>query len=102
MASLPEYGAVSNPWTCGFLGKKTRRSHNITLVLDLDETLIHSNYEKVADYDFKINILDLGKDQDVYVSLRPYVKEFLTEISKHFELVLFTAAEVLTNSVNFI
>ncbi len=59
MAALPEYAKVANPWGCGCLAKKTRRSHNLTLVLDMDETLIHSTTaEEHAQYDFDITVQD--------------------------------------------
>ena len=65
MASLPEYDIISNPLGCGHLAKKTRRSHNLTLVLDLDETLIHSSYEQEDNFDFKANIEESGEIMEV-------------------------------------
>jgi hypothetical protein len=50
-----------------------------TLVLDLDETLIH----------FKVDGVD---DNKGLLRLRPGLYEFLDSVSKHFELVVFTAA----------
>lgn len=47
-----------------------------TLVLDLDETLIH--YEENMD----------GTSQFL---IRPYAQHFLREISKHYEIIIFTA-----------
>ena len=95
MASLPDYREVSQPWLRGHLAKKTRRSHNLTLVLDLDETLIHASCDSHEPHDLKIVISEGVEAIDVFISLRPYVKEFLAEIAKHFEVVLFTAAEVV-------
>ena len=37
---------------------------------------------------------DSGSVQRIYVAFRPYLIEFLEKVSKHFELVLFTASEV--------
>jgi CTD small phosphatase-like protein 2 len=51
-----------------------------TLVLDLDETLIHS-FES-----------PLGKCENFSFKVRPYLKELLEYASKRFEVVLFTAA----------
>lgn len=45
-----------------------------TLVLDLDETLIH-----------------FDKDKKLFF-VRPYARHFLRELSKHYEIVIFTAA----------
>lgn len=98
MAVLPEYEKISQPWMCGHLAKKTRRTHNLTLVLDLDETLIHANVTSSLPYDFKVGINDKGRIFDIFIDMRPFVREFLAEVSKHFEVVLFTAAEVLIHT----
>ena len=50
-----------------------------TLVLDLDETLVH----------FKINP---DNDSSGKILLRPYLHKFLEEIKNYYELVLFTSA----------
>lgn len=94
MAVLPDYKEISRPWVCGHLAKKTRRTHNLTLVLDLDETLIHANIHSGYGYDFKITLNDKGRIFDLFINMRPFVKEFINEVSKHFEVVLFTAGEV--------
>lgn len=49
-----------------------------TLVLDLDETLIH--YQE-------------SDDESGYVNIRPHTALFLQEMSQHFNLVVFTAAQ---------
>ena len=51
-----------------------------TLVLDLDETLIH----------FEFNEND--EEDEEYYLIRPGCIKFLFELSKYFELVIFTAA----------
>ncbi len=64
-----------------------------TLVLDLDETLVHSSFKPFdarADITLKINFE--RKINDIYVLIRPGVKEFLEHMAKHYELVLFTAS----------
>jgi len=63
-----------------------------TLVIDLDETLVHSSVEKStqAAYITPTNID--GKVQNFYVFKRPYVDMFLHRLSKIYELVLFTAS----------
>ena len=65
-----------------------------TLVLDLDETLVHSQFGPFeyikSDIIIKINIDD--EIHDIHVLVRPGVKEFLEKISKKFELVIFTAS----------
>jgi len=62
------------------------------LVLDLDETLVHSSFTPVSDADFIIDIELDGNIHKVYVRKRPYVDEFLIEMGKKFEVVIFTAS----------
>jgi RNA polymerase II subunit A small phosphatase-like protein/CTD nuclear envelope phosphatase 1 len=64
-----------------------------TLVLDLDETLIHSSSsaQDIA-VDFTIDVEIEGYRCLMYVSKRPHLEHFLTEAAKHFELVVFTAS----------
>ena len=57
-----------------FLPKKTNKS-DYTLVLDLDETLIHC--------------LD---QQEIMPLIRPGTEKFLEEMSKYYEIVIFTAS----------
>ncbi len=58
IASLPAYDSVADPWPRGYLAKKTRRSQKVTLVLDLDETLVLSTCERPSTYDFTISFSD--------------------------------------------
>ena len=57
-----------------------------TLVLDLDETLVHTSYPEVS------KILLKGSP-DIYFSIRPYAIELLEFASKNFEVVIFTASQ---------
>ena len=71
-----------------------------TLILDLDETLIHSyiidektNSNKIyGNYSFKLNYQDKNIKKDIIVIVRPHLKEFLETVSKIFEIVIFTAS----------
>ncbi|KAL5230223.1 hypothetical protein ABZP36_028999 [Zizania latifolia] len=68
------------------------RRKNITLVLDLDETLIHSSATDCNGADFSF-LMCLGtKEHTVYVKKRPYVDTFLQKVSEMFEVVIFTAS----------
>ena len=68
-------------------------SNKKTLVLDLDETLVHSNFIPFnIPSDIKIQIELDNNLHDIYVLVRPYVKEFLERMSKKYELVIFTAS----------
>ena len=60
-----------------FLPKLDTNKYKYTLVLDLDETLVHY----------------IEEENSAYVQVRPYADYFLKELSKYFEIVLFTAAE---------
>lgn len=57
-----------------YLPCKKPNDHQYTLVLDLDETLIHVNESKELE-------------------IRPYCREFLQNVSQYYELVIFTSAE---------
>lgn len=76
-----------------------------TLVLDLDETLIHTNTlfeshrvrmagQPLVAPELRLDIGSANSDQKVlYVHLRPYIHKFLRECSKMFDVVIFTASE---------
>ena len=64
-----------------------------TLILDLDETLVHSAFtpfSRKSDLTLTIN-LD-GEDRQLYVLKRPFVDEFLNELSFLYEIIIFTAS----------
>jgi hypothetical protein len=63
-----------------------------TLVLDLDETLVHSSFKPILDPDFIIPVEIEGKIVDVYVLKRPLMDEFLAAVGDSFEVVVFTAS----------
>lgn len=63
-----------------------------TLVLDLDETLVHSSFKPVPNADFVMAIELEGEIHHVYVRKRPGVDEFLRRVGEQFEVVLFTAS----------
>ena len=68
-------------------------SNKKTLVLDLDETLVHSNFipfDCPSDVIIKIE-LD-NEIHNIHVLVRPFVKEFLEKMSKKYEIVIFTAS----------
>jgi len=67
------------------IGKKT-------LVLDLDETLVHSSFKPILDPDFIIPVEIEGRIVDVYVLKRPLMDEFLAAVGESFEVVVFTAS----------
>eukprot|EP00980_Cylindrotheca_fusiformis_P029083 scaffold22713_cov139-Cylindrotheca_fusiformis.AAC.20 len=62
------------------------------LVLDLDETLVHSSFRAVPNSDFVIPVEIEDVTHLVYVAKRPGVDEFLVEMAKHYEIVIYTAS----------
>ena len=58
-----------------FLPEKTC-DFKYTLVLDLDETLIHY----------------VEEENNAFIQIRPYAEDFIENMSLYFELVVFTAA----------
>ena len=59
-----------------FLPPLDTKKYMYTLVVDLDETLVHY----------------IEEEDRAYVQVRPYADYFLTEMGKYFEIVIFTAA----------
>jgi len=63
-----------------------------TLVLDLDETLVHSSFKPIPDPDFVMSIELENVIHKVYVRKRPGVDNFLRVVGEKFEVVVFTAS----------
>jgi len=62
------------------------------LVLDLDETLVHSSFRPVPNPDYVLPVDIEGTLYHVYVIKRPGTDEFLEEMGKYFEIVVYTAS----------
>ncbi|XP_072436111.1 carboxy-terminal domain RNA polymerase II polypeptide A small phosphatase 1-like [Chiloscyllium punctatum] len=71
---------------------KVQDSGKKCVVIDLDETLVHSSFKPVSNADFIIPVEIDGNVHQVYVLKRPYVDEFLRRMGELFECVLFTAS----------
>ncbi|XP_019910621.2 uncharacterized protein LOC105026538 isoform X1 [Esox lucius] len=71
---------------------KSKDSGKICVVLDLDETLVHSSFKPVNNADFIIPVEIDGTVHQVYVLKRPHVDEYLKRMGELFECVLFTAS----------
>jgi hypothetical protein len=91
--SLPSYNMVKYLRPDGRLPDKNPDDPPITLVLDLDETLVHCTVEDVADADLTFPVLFHGINYQVNVRIRPYLQEFFKRIHGHFEVVVFTASQ---------
>ncbi|XP_002155392.3 CTD small phosphatase-like protein [Hydra vulgaris] len=71
----------------------TRQDQNKKcVVIDLDETLVHSSFKPVENADFIVPVEIDGIVHQVYVLKRPFVDKFLKRMGELFECVLFTAS----------
>lgn len=78
----------------GYLGKNTSGKRK-ALVLDLDETLVHSSFKRNPGDpppDFIVPVTIDNIVHKVYVLKRPYCNEFLREVAKYWEIIIFTAS----------
>ena len=64
-----------------------------TLILDLDETLVHCSEDLKKPSDFQSPIKFTGGEVIEFgITIRPYAREFLKLMSNFFEIVIFTAS----------
>ncbi|CZR55035.1 related to plasma membrane phosphatase required for sodium stress response [Phialocephala subalpina] len=88
--SAPEVAEQKQQWLLPpiaprFKGKKC-------LVLDLDETLVHSSFKILHQADFTIPVEIEGQYHNVYVIKRPGVDQFMKRVGELYEVVVFTAS----------
>ena len=69
-----------------------RYKGKITLVLDMDETLIHSAPEAIPNWDFTVPFIGEEGVSQRYVKKRPGLDQFLARMGELFEVVIFTAS----------
>ncbi|XP_074040416.1 CTD small phosphatase herzog isoform X2 [Leptinotarsa decemlineata] len=62
------------------------------MVIDLDETLVHSSFKPISNADFIVPVEIDGTTHQVYVLKRPHVDEFLKRMGELYECILFTAS----------
>jgi CTD small phosphatase-like protein 2 len=101
---LPPYQLLTNtycnlnkylykrPMQCP-LPPKQKSDPPITLVLDLDETLVHCTVDVIPDADVCFPVFFGGIQYNVHVRLRPHLSGFLQRVSRHFEVIVFTASQ---------
>lgn len=87
-------GQTFHPETGLLLGPKdtARFGNKKCLILDLDETLVHSSFKYLRTADFVIPVEIDNQVHHVYVIKRPGVDEFLRKVGKWYEVVVFTAS----------
>lgn len=68
-------------------------THKSTIIFDLDETLIHCNENTSMPCDIALPIkFPNNSIVKAGINVRPYARECLRELAKHFELIVFTAS----------
>lgn len=90
---LPHFYDVSGPKGPLLNAQSLRNEGKKCLVLDLDETLVHSSFHVPEAHDLVVTLnLPDGSHQNIYVAKRPGVDEFLARMIEEFEVVIFTAS----------
>ena len=84
ISTLPPHQSVRVLRVC--LPPQSPLNRKRTLVLDLDETLVHCGLEKIVNPDLTFPLDFNGAHYDVYVRKRPYLHYFLEAVSKIFEV----------------
>ncbi|XP_017978671.1 PREDICTED: CTD small phosphatase-like protein 2 [Theobroma cacao] len=91
--NLPELSDVVSSFRPAMVPKEAWRRKPVTLVLDLDETLVHSTLEHCDNADFTFTVFFNMKEHTVYVKQRPHLQTFLEKVAEMFEVVIFTASQ---------
>ncbi|THG05734.1 hypothetical protein TEA_004205 [Camellia sinensis var. sinensis] len=91
--NLPDPPDVAPKFHPTTLLNESQKMKSTTLVLDLDETLVHSTLEHCEDADFSFPVFFNMKEHRVYVKQRPYLQMFLERVTEMFEIVVFTASQ---------
>ena len=63
-----------------------------TLILDLDETLVHSSFVPFENNDIVLNVEFEGMLYNIYVLIRPWAIDFIKKVAKLYEVIIFTAS----------
>lgn len=93
MAQLPPHYMVRHNVPDARSLPMTVHSSKPTLVLDLDETLVHCSADPRGKWDVTFSVQFNGSLCQVYVRKRPHLEAFLEAVSSKFEVVLFTASQ---------
>lgn len=77
-----------------YLQRKFILNPPYTLLLDLDETLVHFVNRTGNEPNFGCMPAEIEEMQkkDFFYMIRPFCNKFLTELSDYYEIIIFTAA----------
>lgn len=89
---LPQHQGSQKYSGTYLLPARKSSDNRICLVIDLDETLVHSSFKPIENADFIVPVEIDGTLHKVYVLKRPHVDEFLKKMGQLYECVLFTAS----------
>uniref|UniRef100_A0A7S1G7R3 FCP1 homology domain-containing protein n=1 Tax=Bicosoecida sp. CB-2014 TaxID=1486930 RepID=A0A7S1G7R3_9STRA len=90
---LPRYEEVVPTARELVLPRKSRSGPRLSLVLDLDETLVHCSVEPIEDADLTFPVEFNGQTYEVFVRKRPYLDHFLEWCASKYEVTVFTASQ---------
>ncbi|ETV93672.1 hypothetical protein H310_12439 [Aphanomyces invadans] len=93
MKTLPRYSDLHDVVRPIALPPKDSTAPKLCLVLDLDETLVHCTIDDIPQADMKFPIEYDSHEYIVSVKRRPFMMEFLSQVSEWFEVVVFTASQ---------
>ena len=94
MAQLPPHHLVRhNVQDARPLPRLQQHFNKPTLILDLDETLVHCSADSSSQFDVTFGVHFNGSLCQVYVRKRPHLETFLETVSAKFEVVVFTASQ---------
>ena len=91
MKSLPLYSSINSAFKTELLPPRDS-DPKFTVVLDLDETLVHCSTDPLTHYHAKYTIPWEGHLLTIYARIRPYAKELLSYCSSFCEVIVFTAS----------
>jgi len=77
------------------LPPKPSNAPSVSLILDLDETLVHCSVQPIPNPQLTFSVNFNGVDYQVYVRTRPHLQEFLQQVAQWFELTVFTASQAV-------
>ncbi|CBK21762.2 uncharacterized protein [Blastocystis hominis] len=75
------------------LPPKSPTAPKYTLVLDLDETLVHCSMERDPSADLAFSIRHEGQRFTIYANVRPFLFYLLKRVAPYYEIVIYTASQ---------